>query len=67
MIRREKELDRLSKNNFFTTNLAVDYVNGSHKYYFAEDWGYIKPNTSTYNGIAGEIQIGAGDIGGTFG
>lgn len=55
----------MAANNFLLVNALMDTINVTHRFKWADTWGYVDPETKKINGMLGDLLSGESVIGGT--
>lgn len=58
-----KQIDTITKVNYLLTNYVGEILNADINYSYVSTWGYLNPNTSSWNGMIGELIEGRADVG----
>ncbi|RZC33568.1 glutamate receptor 2, partial [Asbolus verrucosus] len=62
---RNNHIDAISKLNYILVHHLMDFLNASKEFIMQRTWGYKNASTGLYSGMAGDLQRGLADLGGT--
>ncbi|CAH1364152.1 unnamed protein product [Tenebrio molitor] len=62
---RNKHMDAISKLNYILVHQLMSYLNASKEIIIQKTWGYKNQTTGLYSGMAGDLQTGVANLGGT--
>ncbi|EFA10663.2 Glutamate receptor 1-like Protein [Tribolium castaneum] len=62
---RNSHIDAINKLNYILVHNLMDFLNASRQFTMQPTWGYKNSTTGLYSGMAGDLQKGLADLGGT--
>lgn len=61
---RNKEIDTITKVNYFLTNHLLDFLNATRSFTYVSSWGYKDSGDDSWSGMIGQLTRKEADIGG---